>query len=121
VPCGIARVDRERERQVEVGDRGPELVGVGGERETWRVDPDHRQPEGPVALGPGLQIRQGADAGDMGDVNEVDDHRSTGAEPLHGRRLGADPGGVRRKRGNGDVLCLGSHDAGILMLSAVCN
>ena len=52
VPRRVAGVGRDREVELEPGERGPELVGIGGERESGGVDADQRSGRGPRTAHP---------------------------------------------------------------------
>ena len=88
---------------------------VNGKR--GELTPTTVSPTVAVALFPGGQIGEGADAGQMRNVDELDEQRPAGADPLDGAGLRADPRRARREGRHGDVLRLRSHGAGILLAS----
>src|SRR5204862_5475238 len=102
------------EGQLEPGDRLRELPGLGGEGKPRRVDAQHGEPELRVALRPGAQIGKGANAREVRRVDEVDEHRPPGADPLDRRGLGADPDRAGHEGRHRYALCFGTQSAGIL-------
>src|SRR5215218_1488586 len=74
VPGGVVVVLDDRVAQAVLVDRIGHVVGISLERELGRVHADDRQPLVAVALVPGLDVGERADAVDAGVGPEVDEH-----------------------------------------------
>ena len=98
------------------GPVDPEPLGRAGhcvrvlrEGKARGVDADHRQAVALVALMPGAEVGQGADRVELGEVEEMDQGRARGGQPvdrLHGL---ADPVEAAGDRGHGDVGSRGTQ------------
>ena len=88
----------------------PERGALGGERKPRRVHAERDQARVAVAPVPFDPVRQRADAVELGEVEEVHQHRPGGGELGHLRRaVGVQPAQPAGQLGGGDVRSLGAQ------------
>src|SRR5262249_6993912 len=85
---------------------------VAAEWEARGVDGDRAEAEIAVARVPLDQVGEGADAVELGEVDEMDQGGAAGGQLGHRSRRRAHPGDLLRQVGRSYVVALGSHGRG---------
>ncbi len=101
----------DRERDVEAGEGGAQGLVVAGEAGAGRMDADDGQAEAAEVLAEPADERQGADAAQLPDLEEVDEQRPARGDPLGDGLGAADPGEPGWEGGEGDAVAAGKHAA----------
>ena len=111
MPERVARVVDDRVLDAQALERGGERLAVAGEAESRRVDAEGRQARVAVALVPGDHVGEGAQAVELGEVEEVDQHRPGGRQlGERGVALGAEP--AQPSGGSGGAAMSSDRGAG---------
>src|SRR5213080_1151865 len=109
VPDRVVEIGGNRVADAEVRHRRAHRSRARGERRARRMDAEAREPRLAIALLPGDDVGEGADAVELGEVEEVDEHRAAREQALDGGWRVAYPPRVGRKWRRGDVEALGAH------------